>query len=74
MAPAMSFFFGFGTIVTAAGIAAPLTVIAAAVAIGSLGNTVSQFSRSRPSTGSFCDPHRQRARRVELRLHQRPAV
>ena len=53
MAPAMSFFFGFATIVTAAGIAAPLTVIAAAVAIGLLGNTLSQFSRSRPSTGSF---------------------
>jgi hypothetical protein len=28
IAPAMSFFFGFATIVTAAGIAAPLTVIA----------------------------------------------
>src|ERR1700727_345517 len=53
MAPAMSFFFGSATIVTAAGIAAPLTVIAAAVAIGLLGNTLSQFSRSRPSTGSF---------------------
>jgi amino acid transporter len=53
MAPAMSFFFGFATIVTAAGIAAPLTVIAGAIAIGLLGNTLSQFSRSRPSTGSF---------------------
>ncbi|HWD64575.1 MAG TPA: APC family permease [Solirubrobacteraceae bacterium] len=53
MAPAMSFFFGFATIVTAAGIAAPLTVIVAAIAIGLLGNTLSQFSRSRPSTGSF---------------------
>ncbi len=51
--PAMSFFFGFATIVTTAGIAAPLTVIAAAVAIALLGNTLSQFSRSRPSTGSF---------------------
>jgi amino acid transporter len=53
MAPAMSFFFGFATIVTTAGVAAPLTVIAAAIAIGLLGNTLSQFSRSRPSTGSF---------------------
>ena len=53
MAPAMSFFFGFATIVTAAGIAAPLTVIAAMIAIALLGNTLSQFSRSRPSTGSF---------------------
>ncbi|MGI8413489.1 MAG: APC family permease [Solirubrobacteraceae bacterium] len=53
IAPAMSFFFGFATIVTTAGIAAPLTVIAAAVAIALLGNTLSQFSRSQPSTGSF---------------------
>jgi len=53
MAPAMSFYFAFATIVTAAGIAAPLTVIAATIAIGLLGNTLSQFSRSRPSTGSF---------------------
>src|SRR5437588_4116828 len=34
MAPAMSFFFGFATIVVAAGIAAPLTVIVAMIAIG----------------------------------------
>jgi len=37
MAPAMSFFFGFATIVTAAGIAAPLTVITAAIAIRAAG-------------------------------------
>jgi amino acid transporter len=53
IAPAMSFYFGFATLVTTAGIAAPLTVIAAAIAIALLGNTLSQFSRSRPSTGSF---------------------
>ncbi len=53
IAPAMSFFFGFATIVTTAGLASPLTVIAAAVAISLLGNTLSQFSRAHPSTGSF---------------------
>jgi amino acid transporter len=53
IAPAMSFFFGYAGIVAAAGVAAPLTVVAAAIAIGLLGNTLSQFSRSRPSTGSF---------------------
>jgi amino acid transporter len=53
IAPAMSFFFGFALIVSTAGVAAPLTVVAAAVAIALLGNTLSQFSRSRPSTGSF---------------------
>lgn len=51
--PAMSFFFGFGTIVAAAGVAAPLTIVAAAVAIALLGNTLTQFSKSRPSAGSF---------------------
>src|SRR5579884_248318 len=53
IAPAMSFFFSFSLLVSTAGIAAPLTVIAAAVAIALLGNTLSQFSRSQPSTGSF---------------------
>src|ERR1700735_3286445 len=53
MAPAMSFYFSFATIVATAGLAAPLTVIAGMIAIGLLGNTISQFSRSRPSTGSL---------------------
>lgn len=53
IAPAMSFFFGFAGIVAAAGVAAPLTVVAAGIAIALLGNTLTQFSRSRPSTGSF---------------------
>jgi amino acid transporter len=53
IAPAMSFFFGFATIVTTAGLASPLTVIAAGVAIALLGNTLSQFSRMHPSTGSL---------------------
>ncbi len=53
MAPAMSFYFSFATIVATAGIASPLTVIAGMIAIALLGNTISQFSRSRPSTGSF---------------------
>ncbi len=53
IAPAMSFFFAFATIVTTAGLASPLTVVAAAIAIALLGNTISQFSRSNPSTGSF---------------------
>src|SRR5438132_9474137 len=51
--PAYSFMFGFGLLVITAGIAAPLTVIAAIVAIALLGNTLSQFSRAHPSTGGF---------------------
>jgi amino acid transporter len=51
--PAYSFYFGFGFLVLTAGIAAPLTIILAGVAIALLGNTLSQFSRVHPSTGGF---------------------
>ncbi len=51
--PAYSFYFGFGLLVITAGIAAPLTIVAAIVAIALLGNTLSQFSRAHPSTGGF---------------------
>jgi amino acid transporter len=53
IAPAMSFFFGFGLVASTAGVPAPLTIIAAMIAIGLLGNTLTQFSRMHPSTGSF---------------------
>jgi len=53
IAPAMSFFFGFGLIVSGAGVGAPLTILAATVVILFLTNTLAQFSRYRPSTGSF---------------------
>jgi len=51
--PAYSFYFSFGLIAITAGIAAPLTIIAAAVAVALLANTLSQFSRAHPSTGGF---------------------
>src|SRR5215475_691437 len=51
--PAYSFFFGFGFLVFTAGVAAPLTIIAAIIAIALLGNTLAQFSRAQPSTGGF---------------------
>ncbi len=51
--PAYSFFFSFGLIVITAGIAAPLTILAAVIAIALLGNTLAQFSRAQPSTGGF---------------------
>lgn len=53
IAPAMSFYFGFGFLFLTAGVASPLTVIAAAVAMVFLGNTLAQFARAHPSTGSF---------------------
>jgi amino acid transporter len=51
--PAYSFYFGFGFLVFTAGVASPLTIVAAAVAIALLGNTLAQFSRAHPSTGGF---------------------
>jgi len=51
--PAYSFFFGFGFLVFTAGVAAPLTIIVAGIAIAFLGNTLSEFSRAQPSTGGF---------------------
>ncbi len=51
--PAYSFYFGFAGIVIAAGLASPLVVLVAFVAIALLGNTLSEFSRAHPSTGGF---------------------
>lgn len=51
--PAMSFFFGFGFLALTAGVAAPLTIVAAGVAVALLGNTLAQFSRAHPSAGGF---------------------
>ncbi len=51
--PAYSFYFGFAGIVLFAGVASPLVVLVAAVAIALLGNTLSEFSRAHPSTGGF---------------------
>jgi amino acid transporter len=51
--PAYSFYFGFAGIVLAAGIASPLVLVVAIIAIVLLGNTLSQFSRAHPSTGGF---------------------
>src|ERR1051326_3916045 len=53
IAPAMSFFFSSALIAGAAGIGSPLTIVVAAIAIALLGNTLAEFSRSIPSTGSF---------------------
>lgn len=53
IAPAMSFFFSFSVIVAGAGVGAPLTILAAMIVILFLTNTLAQFSRYRPSAGSF---------------------
>ncbi|MBO0771673.1 MAG: APC family permease, partial [Actinobacteria bacterium] len=51
--PAMSFYFGFGLLAITAGVASPLTIVAALIAVALLGNTLAQFSRAQPSTGGF---------------------
>ena len=51
--PAMSFFFGFGFLALTAGVASPLTILAAGVAILFLANTLSEFTKVMPSTGGF---------------------
>ncbi|OBS08448.1 APC family permease [Acidihalobacter prosperus] len=53
IAPAMSFYFGFGVIVAGAGVAAPLTILVAMIAVLFLANTLAEFSRFTPSAGSF---------------------
>ena len=51
--PAMSFFFGFGFLAYTAGVASPLTILAAGIAIAFLANTLSEFTKVMTSTGGF---------------------
>ncbi|WP_430626168.1 hypothetical protein [Sulfobacillus thermotolerans] len=52
-APAMSFFFSFATIAAAAGIASPLAIVVAAIVILLKINSLVEFTRVTPSTGSY---------------------
>lgn len=51
--PGIDFYFAFGVIAVTAGIAAPLTILAAGVAVVLLAFTVAEFTRIEPSAGSF---------------------
>ncbi len=51
--PGIDFYFAFGVIAVTAGVAAPLTILAAGVAVVFLAFTVAEFSRMEPSAGSF---------------------
>jgi amino acid transporter len=53
VAPAMSFYFGFAFLAITAGVAAPLTILLAGIAIAFLANTLAEFSKVIPSTGGF---------------------
>jgi amino acid transporter len=51
--PGIDFYFAFGVIAVTAGVAAPLTILAAGVAVVLLAFTVAQFTKAEPSAGSF---------------------
>ena len=51
--PGIDFYFGFGVIAVTAGVAAPLTILAATVAVVLLAFTVAEFTKAEPSAGSF---------------------
>ena len=51
--PGIDFYFAFGVIAVTAGVAAPLTILAGAVAVVLLALTVAEFSKAEPSAGSF---------------------
>ncbi len=51
--PGIDFYFAFGVIAVTAGVAAPLTIAAGALAVALLAYTVSEFTRVEPSAGSF---------------------
>src|SRR5580658_6572756 len=51
--PGIDFYFAFGVIVVTAGIAAPLTILFAGVAVALLATTVAEFTKAEPSAGSF---------------------
>jgi amino acid transporter len=51
--PGIDFYFAFGVIAVTAGVAAPLTILAAGVAVVFLAHTVAEFTKAEPSAGSF---------------------
>jgi len=51
--PGIDFYFAFGVIAVTAGVAAPLTILAAGVAVVFLASTVAEFTKVEPSAGSF---------------------
>ena len=53
VAPAMCIYFSLSVIVGGAGIAAPLTILLAAIAMGFHANAITEFTKALPSTGSY---------------------
>jgi amino acid transporter len=65
--PGIDFYFAFGVIAVTAGVAAPLTILVAGVAVVLLAFTVAEFTKMEPSAGSFITY-------VETSLGARPGV
>lgn len=51
--PGIDFYFAFGVIALTAGVAAPLTIVSAGVAVCLLAYVAAEFTRLEPSSGSF---------------------
>jgi amino acid transporter len=51
--PGIDFYFAFGVIAVTAGVAAPLTILAAGVAVVLIAFAVAEFTKVEPSAGSF---------------------
>jgi amino acid transporter len=51
--PGIDFYFAFGVIAVTAGVAAPLTILAGALAVALLAVIVAEFTKAEPSAGSF---------------------
>ncbi len=51
--PGIDFYFAFGAIAVTAGVAAPLTILAAGLAVSLLAYVAAEFTRLEPSSGSF---------------------
>lgn len=51
--PGIDFYFAFGVIAVTAGVAAPLTIVAAGIAVVFLAAVVAEFTRAEPSAGSI---------------------
>ena len=51
--PGIDFYFAFGVVAVTAGVAAPLTILAACLAVFLLAFVVAEFTRIEPSAGSF---------------------
>ncbi len=51
--PGIDFYFAFGVIAVTAGVAAPLTILAGALAVALLAFVVAEFTKAEPSAGSF---------------------